>query len=171
MGLSVFKSLGEPEAFTSSKKVIHVLDTVGDWEDIKHLIVEGAPFTCQADALAEVKTIKEWVSYFLECILFLAMCFCELIVCMHHHVFSMIGWLISRQISVPMQALPSSHQLGILKGRSVCMPLYSMPRTQATVVLAKQQISMLILTTSIRWRRMTKVKSRACGRCGMMDIV
>ncbi len=53
----------EPIAYTNAKKVIQVLDAVEDWESIKDLVVEDAPFYCQAEAIAEVKTIKgvyEW---------------------------------------------------------------------------------------------------------------
>jgi hypothetical protein len=49
-----------PVGFANAKKVIACMDEVGKWEDVKDLIVEDAPFTCQADALAEVKTIKGW---------------------------------------------------------------------------------------------------------------
>eukprot|EP01082_Thalassiosira_pseudonana_P007231 g7163.t1 g7163 contig23:2026011-2026505(-) len=57
------KSPDEPAAFTSAKKVIFVLDSVGNWDDIVDLIVADAPFTCQADTLAEVKTIKDWYDW------------------------------------------------------------------------------------------------------------
>lgn len=62
---SIFEKRPNPNndvAFANAKKVIEVIDSVGDWGEIKDLVVEGAPFTCQADAIASVKTIKEWVS-------------------------------------------------------------------------------------------------------------
>ena len=50
----------ESAAFENAKKVIQGLDSVEDWDSIKDLIVEDAPFECQADAIADVKTIKGW---------------------------------------------------------------------------------------------------------------
>ena len=45
----------EPAAFANGKKVIQVLDAVEDWEIVNDLVVDDAPFTCQADALGDCK--------------------------------------------------------------------------------------------------------------------
>ena len=63
---SIFNSKTHPEeptAFSNAKKVIEVLDSVGDWGEIKDIVEEGAPFVCQADALADVKTIRGWYDW------------------------------------------------------------------------------------------------------------
>lgn len=54
----------EPVAFTNAKKVIDVLDFAKDWDDIKDIVVDGAPFHCQADALGECVSDSAWPSYF-----------------------------------------------------------------------------------------------------------
>ena len=40
-----------------------MLDEVEDWDSIKDLVVNDAPFSCQADAIAEVKTVKDWYDW------------------------------------------------------------------------------------------------------------
>jgi hypothetical protein len=63
---SIFNSKTHPEeptAFSNAKKVIQVLDKVGDWDEIKDIVEEGAPFVCEADARSDVKTIRGWYDW------------------------------------------------------------------------------------------------------------
>ncbi|GFH44113.1 hypothetical protein CTEN210_00587 [Chaetoceros tenuissimus] len=50
-------------ALKNAKEVIEVLDSAGDWATIESLVAKDATFTCQAEALADVKTVKEWYDW------------------------------------------------------------------------------------------------------------
>lgn len=53
----------ENVAFENAKKVMKAIDDVTPWDDVAHLVVEDCPFTCQADAIADVKTLKGWYDW------------------------------------------------------------------------------------------------------------
>ena len=55
-----------PYQISSFTQVIRVLDAVEDWDSIKDLVVDDAPFSCQADAIAEVKTVKDWYDWMMN---------------------------------------------------------------------------------------------------------
>jgi hypothetical protein len=53
----------EATAFTNAKRIMVALDAPKPFEEIADIVVEGAPFICQAAALDGVDTIKAWADW------------------------------------------------------------------------------------------------------------
>lgn len=50
-------------AFTNAKHIMECVDAGIPFECIESIVVEDAPFICQADALADVKTVRAWADW------------------------------------------------------------------------------------------------------------
>lgn len=60
-------TMSEDIAFANAKKVITVCDNGEPFDEIQDLVVEDAPFECQAEAMKDVATVKaydEWMVAF-----------------------------------------------------------------------------------------------------------
>jgi hypothetical protein len=53
----------EDLALTNAKKIMAAVDAAKPFEEISDIVVEDAPFICQADALAGVNTVKAWADW------------------------------------------------------------------------------------------------------------
>ncbi len=68
MSENIFQTNGGiMSAFEKAKQFFESVENLKGWEGCKEYVADGATFTCQSDALADVKTVEaycEWMAAF-----------------------------------------------------------------------------------------------------------